>query len=56
MGIQRLTGALKNEPWATVDRGERWQYRIPQRYIHIARALDKRIKSAQAHFVGGHHA
>lgn len=56
MGIQRLTGALKSESWETVRRGERWHYRILHRYIHIVCCSDKRIKSAQAHFVGGHHA
>ncbi len=56
MGIQRLTGALKSEQRATVDRGKKRHYRIPHRYIHIARFLDKMIKSAQAHFVGWHYA
>ncbi len=56
MGIQRLTGALKSESWETVRRGERWHYRIPHRYIHIARFSDKMIKSTQAHFVGRHYA
>lgn len=52
MGIQRPTSEPKSAPLETVIRGKWTRYRIPHRYIHIARLADMRIKSAKVQFLG----
>lgn len=52
MGIQRPTTEPRSTQFETVDRGKWTQYRIPHRYIHIARLADMRIKSAKVQFLG----
>ncbi len=56
MGIQRQTEGPECVSVATVDRGERAWCGIPHRHICIACLADMTIISAQAHFVGVHHA
>ncbi len=56
MGIQRQTEGPECVSSATVDRGELAWCCITHRHIYIARLADMTIKSAQAHFVGVHHA
>ena len=56
MGIQRQTEGPECVSVATVDRGGRAWCGITHRHIYIARLADMTIKSAQAHFVGVHHA
>ena len=56
MGIQRQTKWPECVSVATVYRGKRAWCCIPHRHIYIARLADMTIKSAQAQFVGVHHA
>ena len=56
MGIQRQTEGPECVSVATVDRGGLAWCGIPHRHICIACLADMTIKSAQAHFVGVHHA
>lgn len=56
MGIQRQAKGPECATLATVDRASQGWLCILHRYIHIARRSDMKIKSAKAHFVGGHHA
>jgi len=56
MGIQRQTEGPECVSVATVYRGGQAWCGISHSHIYIARLADIEIKSAQAHFVGGHHA
>ena len=56
MGIQRQTAGPECVSVATVYRGKVAWCGIPHRHIYIARLADMTIESAQAHFVGVHHA
>ena len=56
MGIQRQTEGPECVSVATVDRGGRAWCGIPHSHIYIARLADMTIKSAQAYFMGVHHA
>lgn len=56
MGIQRQTEGPECVSVATVDRGVMAWCGIPHSHIYIVRIADMEIKSAQAQFVGVHHA